>query len=75
VIEDQRPVRHVVGGDRETLLERDLDRRRGVGVVLSDKNALHTTKRIARIRRKIRSFVQSLQRHMPSPDATAVPAG
>ena len=65
LIQDERPVCHVLGDDPKTFFERHPDRRRRVRIVLSDENALHTTKRIARIRRKIGSFVQSLQRHRP----------
>src|SRR6185295_12255063 len=64
LIENERPVRHVIDGKGETLLERRLDRRRRVRVVLGYEDALHTTKRRARTRRKIRSFVQSLQRQV-----------
>jgi hypothetical protein len=74
VIEDESAVRHVIGGDRQALLERRLDRSRCVGVVLSYEDALHTTTRRARMRRKIRSLMQSLQRHMSEPpDAPRVP--
>ena len=74
MIEDERSVRHVIDGDREVLLERFLDRRRRVRVVLGYEDALHTTKRRARTRRKIRSCVQSLHWHMPGNHAPAVPA-
>ena len=60
--------------DGKMFLERRLDRRGRIRIVLSDEDALHTTSRKARARRKIRSLVQSLQRHMSLDDATTVPA-
>src|SRR5207302_8503700 len=64
LVEDERSVRHDVGGHTETVLERHLHGRRGVRVVLRDEDSLHTTRSLARIGRKMRSFVQSLQWHI-----------
>ena len=64
VVENERPVRHVIDCDRKPLLEHRLDQRGHIGVVVGYEDALHTTNRSARTRRKIRSFMQSLQWHM-----------
>src|SRR5712691_4532593 len=63
LVENEGPVRHDVGGNREPIFDVQLEGRHRVRVVLSDKDSLHT-RSMARKRRKTRSFVQSLQPHM-----------
>ena len=76
-IDDESTVGHVLGRHAEALLEHLREQRSRVGIVLDDEDPLHTTKIIARIRKNMRSCVQTEQRHMRGSErkGRASPAG